>query len=68
MKRLTTPMMIRLQILVTVAVIMLAGADVGRFYEMLIEGWPALSSFLLIMIGGKTYEATRNAKPESGAQ
>ena len=54
-----TPMMIRAQILLTFAVILLAGFDVARFFQLFVDGWPALMSVLAIMIGGKTFERTR---------
>jgi len=55
----STPTMIRAHIILTFAVILLAGFDVARFFDLLVTGWPALSSVLAIMIGGKTYERTK---------
>lgn len=63
-----TPAMIRAHIVLTFAIILLAGFDVARFFELLVQGWPALTSVLAIMIGGKTFERTRELTAGKGAQ
>ena len=54
-----TGTMIRVTIVLTWTVIALAGFGVGRFYDPVVQGWPALAALLGIMIGGKTMERVK---------
>jgi hypothetical protein len=54
-----TAVMIRLTILLVWVVIALAGFGVGRFFDLVVQGWPALAALLGIMIGGKTMERVK---------
>lgn len=54
-----TGTMIRLTTVFYLAVIIAAGMNVGRFYDLVVTGWPALTSILGIMIGGKTLERVK---------
>lgn len=51
--------MIRLTIVLTWVIIALAGFGVGRFFDLVVQGWPALATLLGILIGGKTFERVR---------
>jgi xanthosine utilization system XapX-like protein len=54
-----TGVMIRVTIVFTWVIIVLAGCGVGRFYDLVVQGWPALAALLGIMIGGKTMERVK---------
>ncbi len=51
--------MIRATIVLTWLIIALAGFGVGRFYDLVVQGWPALAALLGIMVGGKTMERVK---------
>ncbi len=60
MKALTsTAAMIRLTIVLVWTIIALAGFGVGRFFDLVVQGWPALAALLAITIGGKTMERVK---------
>ncbi len=59
MRLMSTANMIRLTIALTWAVIALAGFGVARWFDLVVQGWPALAALLGIMIGGKTLERVR---------
>lgn len=54
-----TKLLIRLTILLNMTLIALAGFNVARFYDLVVQGWPALAALLGIMIGGKTMERVK---------
>jgi xanthosine utilization system XapX-like protein len=54
-----TGFMIKVTIVLTWAIIACAGFNVGRFYDLVVQGWPALAALLGIMIGGKTMERVK---------
>lgn len=54
-----TKTMIRVTIVLTWTVVALAGFNVARFYDLVVQGWPALAALLGIMIGGKTMERVK---------
>ncbi len=54
-----TAVMIRATIILTWLIIALAGFGVGRFYDLVVQGWPALAALLGIMVGGKTMERVK---------
>lgn len=60
--RMNTGFMIKATIVLTWAIIALAGCDVRRFYDLVVQGWPALAALLGIMIGGKTMERVKELK------
>lgn len=55
----STAVTIRITIALTWVIIALAGCDVRRFYDLVVQGWPALAALLGIMIGGKTMERVK---------
>ena len=55
----STATSIRLTVLLLWLAVALAGLDVARFYDLVVQGWPALASLLAIMIGGKTFERVK---------
>jgi hypothetical protein len=54
-----TAVMIRLTIVFTLSIILLAGFGVARFFDLVVQGWPALAALLGIMVGGKTMERVK---------
>lgn len=66
---LNTAVMIRSSIVFTLIIIILAGCDVLRFYDLVVQGWPALAALLGILIGGKTMERVKelNVSAEKGS-
>ncbi len=54
-----TAWMIRITIVFTLGIILLAGFGVARFFDLVVQGWPALATLLGIMIGGKTWERVK---------
>ncbi len=54
-----TARMIRVTIVLVWMIIILAGVGVGRFFDLVVQGWPGLASLLAIMIGGKTMERVK---------
>lgn len=51
--------MIRVTIVLAWVIIGLAGMGVGRFYDLVVQGWEALAALLAIMVGGKTMERVK---------
>jgi hypothetical protein len=64
-KLLSTAVMIRGTIVLVWVMIALAGCDVLRFYDLVVQGWPALAALLGIMIGGKTLERVKELGVEA---
>lgn len=62
----STAVMIRAQALLIFAVILLAGFDVARFFDLLVQGWMPLVSVLGVMIGGKTIEHVKELTVSRG--
>jgi hypothetical protein len=60
--------MIRLTIFMVWVVVAMAGCNVGRFYDLVVEGWPALAALLGIMIGGKTLERVKELTASGSAR
>lgn len=54
-----TGFMIRFVTFFTLALIVLAGFGVARFFDLVVQGWPALAAILGIMVGGKTMERVK---------
>ena len=63
-----TAVMIRVTIVLTWLIIALAGFGVGRFYDLVVQGWPALAALLGIMVGGKTMERVKELHVDAMAQ
>ena len=57
-----TGFMIKFTIAFMWVTIALAGFNVARFYDLVVQGWPALAALLGIMIGGKTMERVKELK------
>jgi len=60
-----TPTMIRVTIILTWVIIACAGFGVGKFYDLVVNGWMALAALLGIMIGGKTWERVQELTANS---
>ena len=57
--------MIRATIVLVWVLIALAGCGVARFFDLVVQGWPALAALLGIMIGGKTLERVKELTPSA---
>jgi hypothetical protein len=55
----STATSIRITVVLIWTIVALAGFGVGRFFDLVVQGWPALSALLAIMIGGKTFERVK---------
>jgi hypothetical protein len=54
-----TGFMIKSTIALLWVIIALAGFGVGRFFDLVVQGWPGLTSLLAVMIGGKTLQRVK---------
>lgn len=63
---LSTAAMIRITIAGVWVIIALAGCGVARFYDLVVQGWPALAALLGIMVGGKTFERVKEITATKG--
>jgi uncharacterized membrane protein YhaH (DUF805 family) len=55
----STAFMIRSTIVLVWVIVALAGLGVARFFDLLVNGWPALATLVGILIGGKTFERVK---------